>query len=60
MFNGCSSLISLDLSNFDTYKVGTKTQNMFTGCDALILDNINMSNCSSGTITKLTNAFDSK
>ena len=34
MFNGCSSLTSLDLSSFDTSNV-TNMNNMFNGCSSL-------------------------
>ena len=34
IFNGCSSLIDLDLSNFDTSLV-TSFEYMFSGCNSL-------------------------
>ena len=34
MFNGCSSLISLDLSSFDTKNI-EEISNMFNGCNNL-------------------------
>ena len=40
MFNGCSNLTSLDLSNWDTSKV-TTMHSMFLGCSALGYLNIN-------------------
>ena len=39
MFNGCSSLTNLDLSNFNIKK-GTNTTLMFDFCDSLRKDNI--------------------
>ena len=47
MFDGCSSLISIDLSNFDTSNV-KYMWGMFYGCSSLIsidLSNFNMKNC---------------
>ena len=46
MFRGCSSLISLDLSNFDTSNIDSAAD-MFNGCSSLIsldLSNFNTSN----------------
>ena len=69
MFTGCSSLTQLDLSNFDTSKVGTDLNNsgsmnsMFSGCSSLTeldLSNFDTSNVASmsymfGGCSKLTN-----
>ena len=67
MFNGCSALKSLDLTNFNTAKV-TEMGNMFNGCSALTsldLTNFNTANvkfmdymfkgCSALTSLDLTN-----
>ena len=47
MLCGCSSLVSINLSNFDTYNVNDMSF-MFYGCNSLIyvdLSNFNMINC---------------
>jgi surface protein len=39
MFNGCSALVSLKLSNFNTAQV-TNMTNMFNGCNSLNFINL--------------------
>ncbi len=46
MFYGCSSLISLDLPNFNTKNV-TNMRDMFYGCKSLDLSNFNTQNVTS-------------
>ena len=50
MFNGCSLLTSLDLSNFDTSKV-TNTNNMFNGCSSLT--SFDLSNFNTSKVTDM-------
>jgi surface protein len=50
MFNGCSNLQSLDLSNFDTSKI-MNMSNMFGGCGSL--HTLHLDNCSNYTINKI-------
>ena len=45
MFCECNSLLSLNLNNFDTSKVGTM-KSMFLGCSSLLSLNINNLNTS--------------
>lgn len=55
MFNGCSNLLSLDLSGFDTTSV-TKIHQMFSGCSAL--QEINLSGLTFKGMTSLESLFD--
>ena len=55
MFDGCSSLSSLDLSNFDTSKV-TMMNHMFYGC--LNLTSLNLSNFNTTKVTDMNSMFD--
>jgi surface protein len=50
MFNNCSNLIQLDMSNFDTSKANNTT-NMFNGAENLIV--IGMIYCSLNTVNTL-------
>lgn len=50
LFQGCSSLTSLDISNFNMNNV-TNTSNMFTNCTALI--SIYVTNCYAITVEKI-------
>ena len=59
IFYLCRALTSLNISNWDTSKA-TSMHGYFSYCDALTLDNIIMTNCSEETVTKITNAFNSK
>ena len=55
MFYGCGSLISLDLSNFNT-SITNYMNNLFYGCSSLIsldLSNFNKNNYSSIKCTKM-------
>ena len=54
MFNGCSGLESLDLSNFDTSNVEDMTS-MFTGCNKLT--SLNLSNFNTAKVTDMSNMF---
>ena len=57
MFNGCKSLISLNLSNFVTSKM-ENMENMFNGCESLkIIDFSNLDVNSVVAPNKLKNAF---
>ena len=48
MFSGCSSLVNLDLSNFETNKVNNM-ENMFNECNSLKKLNLSKFNISNGT-----------
>jgi surface protein len=54
MFYGCSSLSSLNVSNFNTSKVLTM-QNMFAGCSSL--NSLNVSNFNTSKVTNMTYMF---
>ena len=54
MFSGCSSLISLDFSNFDTSSSRNIT-GMFSGCPNL--KNINLKNVKISELTNITSLF---
>ena len=54
MFNNCSSLTSLDLSNFDTSKV-TTIQDMFSGCSSLT--SLDLSNFDTSNVTNIGSMF---
>ena len=54
MFNGCSSLISLDVTNFNTAKV-TNMSNMFYNCSELI--SLNVTNFNTAKVTDMRNMF---
>ena len=54
MFYGCSSLTSLDLSNFNTSNV-TDMNNMFYGCTSLT--SLNLSNCDMSKVTSVSGTF---
>ena len=56
MFNSCSALTSLDLSNFNTAKV-TDTRSMFNTCSALTTIYCN-DDLNSSTVTNSTDMFD--
>ena len=59
MFNKCSSLTSLDLSNFDTSKV-TNMSDMFNGCSGLIsldLSNWDTTKLPANKVVKMLNMF---
>ena len=55
MFRGCNSLISLDLSNFNTQNV-TDMGSMFSGCNSLI--SLDLSNFNTQNVTKMNSMFD--
>ena len=50
MFNGCDSLINLDLSNFNSQNV-TNMIGMFSGCKSLA--HLNLSNLKTQNITNI-------
>ena len=54
MFNGCSSLTSLNLSNFNTTKVIEMTR-MFSNCSSLI--SLNISNFNTNKTKLMENMF---
>ena len=54
MFYKCSSLTTLDLSNFDTSKV-TNMNTMFTGCSSLVT--LNLSNFNTSKVTDMGGMF---
>ena len=54
MFDGCSALISLDLSGFDTSNV-TRMNNMFGGCS--VLTSLDLSSFDTSNVTKMNNMF---
>ena len=54
MFNGCSSLTSLDLSNFNTSNV-TNMGSMFHGCSSLT--SLDLSNWNTSNVTRAYNRF---
>ena len=54
MFNGCSKLTSLDLSNFNTEKVSTMT-GMFEGCSKLT--SLNLSNFNTENVSEIDDMF---
>ena len=54
MFYGCNSLISLDLSNFNTQNV-TNMEYMFDGCSSLI--NLDLSNFNTQNVTNMRGMF---
>ena len=54
MFYGCSSLTSLDLSNFNTSNV-TDMNFMFYGCTSLT--SLNLSNCDMSKVTSVSGTF---
>ena len=54
MFNGCSALKSLDLTNFNTAKV-TNMGNMFNGCSALT--SLDLTNFNTANVTYMDNMF---
>ena len=54
MFNGCSALKSLDLTNFNTAKV-TNMGNMFNGCSALT--SLDLTNFNTAKVTNMSNMF---
>lgn len=54
MFSGCSSLTSLDLSNFDTSDV-VDMSNMFSGCSSLT--NLDLSNFDTSNVVDMFNMF---
>ena len=55
MFSGCSSLTTLDLSNFDTGAV-TSMQNMFNDCSSLTT--LDLNNFDTGAVTNMSYMFD--
>ena len=55
MFNGCSALKSLDLTNFNTAKV-TNMGNMFYGCSALT--SLDLTNFNTANVTNMGNMFE--
>ena len=55
MFAGCSSLISLDLKNFDTSSV-TNMDGMFVGCSSLT--SLNLQNISTSKVTDMAYMFE--
>jgi surface protein len=54
MFNGCSGLTSIDLSNFNTSKV-TYLFNMFAGCSSLT--SLDLSNFDTSNVTDISTMF---
>ena len=54
MFDGCSSLSSLDLSSFDTSNV-TRMDYMFLGCSSL--SSLDLSNFDNSSVTTMNNMF---
>ena len=55
MFNGCSALTSLDLTNFNTAKV-TNMSYMFNGCSAL--KSLDLTNFNTAKVTNMGNMFE--
>ena len=55
MFNGCSALKSLDLTNFNTAKV-TNMDYMFNGCSALT--SLDLTNFNTAKVTYMNNMFE--
>ena len=55
MFNGCSALTSLDLTNFNTAKV-EYMDNMFYGCSAL--KSLDLTNFNTAKVTYMNNMFE--
>ena len=55
MFEGCSALTSLDLTNFNTAKV-TYMNNMFEGCSAL--KSLDLTNFNTAKVTYMNNMFE--
>ena len=55
MFSGCSSLTSLDVSNFDTSQV-TSMQGMFYDCTSLTT--LDLNNFNTSKVTSMANMFD--
>ena len=55
MFEGCSALKSLDLTNFNTAKV-TYMNNMFEGCSALT--SLDLTNFNTAKVTYMNNMFE--
>ena len=54
MFEGCNSLVSLDLSGFNTQNV-TKMSNMFSGCR--FLESVNLSSFDTSKVTDMNGMF---
>jgi len=54
MFGGCSSLININLSNFNTNNA-TDMSGMFSGCSSLTY--INLSNFNTNKVTYINNMF---
>ena len=54
MFNGCSSLISLDVTNFNTENV-TSMRDMFNGCSSLI--SLDVTNFNTANVTDMCYMF---
>jgi surface protein len=54
LFNGCSSLLSLDLSNFNTEKI-TNMGHMFSGCKSL--KGLDLSNFITNNVTNMSRMF---
>lgn len=54
MFNNCASLISLDVSSFNTSNV-TDMNRMFASCDALT--SLDISSFDTGSVTNMQNMF---
>lgn len=54
MFQGCSSLVSLDTSNWDTSS-GTNMENMFSGCSSL--ENLDVSGWDTSSVTNMSGLF---
>ena len=54
MFNGCSGLVNLDISNFVTTNV-TDMSSMFNGCSGLV--NLDISNFVTTKVTKMSSMF---
>ena len=54
MFNGCSSLSALDLSNFNTANV-TNMSNMFNGCSSLLA--LDLSSFNTAKVTNMESMF---
>ena len=54
MFYGCSSLVDIDLSNFDTLNV-TDMSYMFYGCSSLV--NLDLSNFDTSNVTHMDHMF---
>ena len=54
MFNGCTNIIEIDLSNFDSSQV-EKMSSMFEGCTSL--SSINFINFNTSNVRTMTNTF---